>query len=362
MRRCSTCTWPVMRDGRLLVTWTEGGAYPAVSDQAAGCRRRMAGWWAPPSARPNAGRRRLASSATRTTVCTSHGPQYTAGDNADDAASLRRDRGGAVDLPVTDPHLRRRPAMSHLFDLRRIAPAAAAALVSLSLVACGGSDDGAAVRRRHREPRRRRRHARRPGRHATRRAGRRPGASHLGRHRPEQQRRPGAAGRRRRRRRHVRADAARHELRRAGDDPRAVRRRPLGAGEMPTLWKTNAAQTGWEQVPAPPSPAASSQAQISSFSWIVVRHAALSADDQRAAGAAVGGRAGDRDLLGRRHQPRQLGAAQLPVAAQRRGHRRRHRADLHDRPDDRGGRRRRALQRRRQQFGRHDGRARSARR
>src|SRR4051812_8286060 len=45
----------------------------------------------------------------------------------------------------------------------------------------------------------------------------------------------------------------------------------LGAGETATLWKTNAAQDGWEQVPAATVSGNTMQGQISSFSWVVVR-------------------------------------------------------------------------------------------
>ena len=45
----------------------------------------------------------------------------------------------------------------------------------------------------------------------------------------------------------------------------------LGAGETPTLWKTNATQTGWEQVPGATVSGSVMQAQISSFSWTIIR-------------------------------------------------------------------------------------------
>ena len=45
----------------------------------------------------------------------------------------------------------------------------------------------------------------------------------------------------------------------------------LGAGEVPTLWKTNAAQSGWDQVAGATVSGTVMQAQITSFSWIVVR-------------------------------------------------------------------------------------------
>ena len=45
----------------------------------------------------------------------------------------------------------------------------------------------------------------------------------------------------------------------------------LGAGEVPTLWKTNAAQSGWEQVAGATVSGNVMQAQITSFSWIVIR-------------------------------------------------------------------------------------------
>jgi len=45
----------------------------------------------------------------------------------------------------------------------------------------------------------------------------------------------------------------------------------LGAGEVPTLWKTNAAQTGWEQIPGATVSGNFVEAQITSFSWVVVR-------------------------------------------------------------------------------------------
>ncbi len=45
----------------------------------------------------------------------------------------------------------------------------------------------------------------------------------------------------------------------------------LGAGEAPTLWKTNAAQNGWEQVAGATVSGNVMQAQISSFSWIIIR-------------------------------------------------------------------------------------------
>ena len=45
----------------------------------------------------------------------------------------------------------------------------------------------------------------------------------------------------------------------------------LGAGEVPVLWKTNAAQTGWDQVAGATVSGNVVQAQISSFSWIVIR-------------------------------------------------------------------------------------------
>ena len=45
----------------------------------------------------------------------------------------------------------------------------------------------------------------------------------------------------------------------------------LGAGEVPTLWKTNAAQDGWEEVAGATVSGHVVQAQITSFSWVVVR-------------------------------------------------------------------------------------------
>ena len=45
----------------------------------------------------------------------------------------------------------------------------------------------------------------------------------------------------------------------------------LGAGEVPTLWKTNAAQTGWEEVPGATVSGNVVQAQITSFSWVIIR-------------------------------------------------------------------------------------------
>ena len=45
----------------------------------------------------------------------------------------------------------------------------------------------------------------------------------------------------------------------------------LGAGEVPTLWKTNAAQSGWEQVAGATVSGNIMQAQITSFSWVVIR-------------------------------------------------------------------------------------------
>ena len=47
----------------------------------------------------------------------------------------------------------------------------------------------------------------------------------------------------------------------------------LGAGETATLWKTNAAQSGWEEVPGTAVSGTVVQAQISSFSWVIVRAA-----------------------------------------------------------------------------------------
>ena len=41
----------------------------------------------------------------------------------------------------------------------------------------------------------------------------------------------------------------------------------LGVGETPTLWKTDAAQTGWEQVAGATVSGNVVQAQITSFSW-----------------------------------------------------------------------------------------------
>jgi len=45
----------------------------------------------------------------------------------------------------------------------------------------------------------------------------------------------------------------------------------LGAGETPMLWKTNATQTGWEQVAGATVSGNLMQAQITSFSWVVIR-------------------------------------------------------------------------------------------
>jgi len=45
----------------------------------------------------------------------------------------------------------------------------------------------------------------------------------------------------------------------------------LGAGEVPTLWKTNAAQSGWEQISGATVSGNVVQAQITSFSWIIIR-------------------------------------------------------------------------------------------
>ena len=45
----------------------------------------------------------------------------------------------------------------------------------------------------------------------------------------------------------------------------------LGAGEVPTLWKTNAAQNGWDPVAGATVSGNVMQAQITSFSWTVVR-------------------------------------------------------------------------------------------
>lgn len=45
----------------------------------------------------------------------------------------------------------------------------------------------------------------------------------------------------------------------------------LGAGEVPTLWKTNAAQNGWDQVAGAAVSGNVMQAQITSFSWVVIR-------------------------------------------------------------------------------------------
>ncbi len=44
----------------------------------------------------------------------------------------------------------------------------------------------------------------------------------------------------------------------------------LGPGEVPTLWKTNAAQTGWEQIAGATVSDNAMQAQITGFSWVVV--------------------------------------------------------------------------------------------
>ena len=250
--------------------------------------------------------------------------------------------------------------MNHRLDSRRIATASLAALATLLIVACGGSDDES------------------PGSATMSIAAAGgtldgPGGSQLvvpagALARPTSVtvaqgggRRAGAAVGRRRHRRDVRADAARHRLRRAGDDPRAVRRRPGSApARRRRCWKTNAAQTGWDAVAGRDRLGRRrAGADHAASRGSIVRVAAGAADDRRAAGAAVG-RSRRPRRPSRSARPARSTSGPLAYQWRRNGvaDRRRHRPDLHaPEPTSRRRRQRRALQRRRQQLGRHGRRA-----
>lgn len=66
----------------------------------------------------------------------------------------------------------------------------------------------------------------------------------------------------------------------------------LPAGETPQLWKTNAAQSGWEALPGATVNAGSMSAQVSSLSWFVVTKATVVAPSLSAHPADVSVQAG----------------------------------------------------------------------